>query len=118
LIQYYYRRKPKLIFFFNVALDQQCEQFNLCENEVKVYSAVAGSDLLGAAATDLPYVFSIEVRPQTTCWPGRTLFLLASSFPEKQRWVRALENTVNERKPAALPNNNQVADCVACYYYV
>ncbi|CAB4000998.1 citron Rho-interacting kinase isoform X1 [Paramuricea clavata] len=87
--------------------DQQCEQFNLCENEVKVYSAVAGSDLLGAAATDLPYVFSIEVRPQTTCWPGRTLFLLASSFPEKQRWVRALENAVNERKPAALPNNNQ-----------
>jgi hypothetical protein len=79
---------------------------------------VAGSDLLGAAATDLPYVFSIEVRPQTTCWPGHTLFLLASSFPEKQRWVRALENTVNERKPAALLNNNQVADCVACYYYV
>lgn len=79
---------------------------------------MAGSDLLGAAATDLPYVFSIEVRSQTTFWFGRTLVVLTSSFPEKQRWVRALENTVNERKPAALPNNNQVADCVACYYYV
>ena len=85
---------------------------------MKVYSAVAGSDVLGAAATDLPYVFSIEIRPKTTCWPGRTLFLLAPSFPEKQRWVRALENTVNERKATPLLNNDQVAGCGSCYYYV
>ncbi|XP_028400493.1 citron Rho-interacting kinase-like isoform X3 [Dendronephthya gigantea] len=88
---------------------QQCENVNLCceENEVKVHSAVAGSDLLGAAATDLPYVFSIEIHPQTTCWPGRTLFLLAPSFPEKQRWIRALENAVDEKKSKSLQNNEQ-----------
>ena len=105
---------------FRLPLDQHCENFNLFsdENDIKVHSAVAGSDLLGAAATDLPYVFSIEIRPQTTCWPGRTLFLLAPSFPEKQRWVRALENTVNERKATTLPSNEQVAGCLACYYYV
>lgn len=89
--------------------DQQCETFILCADEnVKVHSAIAGTDLLGAATTDLPYVFSIEVRPQTTCWPGRALFLLAPSFPEKQRWVRALENVVNERKCSAVSGTEQV----------
>lgn len=80
-------------------LDQYDETFNLSssDNDVKVHSAIARSDLLGVAATDLPYVFSIEIRPQTTCWPGCTLHLLSSSFPEKQRWVRALENIVRER---------------------
>ncbi|XP_046840291.1 citron Rho-interacting kinase-like isoform X2 [Xenia sp. Carnegie-2017] len=79
--------------------DQYDETFNLSssDNDVKVHSAIARSDLLGVAATDLPYVFSIEIRPQTTCWPGCTLHLLSSSFPEKQRWVRALENIVRER---------------------
>lgn len=77
------------------------------EGEVKVHSAVAGSDLVGAAATDLPYVFSIETLPKTTCWPGRRLFLLAPSFPEKQKWVQALEKVVNDPKHTASAQNHQ-----------
>ena len=107
-------------FNFCVFPEQEFESFDLCsdENEVKVHSAVPGSDLLGAATTDLPYVFSVDVRPKTTCWPGQTLFLLAPSFPEKQRWVRVLENTVNVKKSETLSNNDQVSDCMACRYYV
>ena len=78
------------------------------KGEVKVHSAVAGSDLVGAAATDLPYVFSIETLPKTTCWPGRRLFLLAPSFPEKQKWVQALEKVVNDPKHTASAQNHQV----------
>lgn len=36
----------------------------------------------------------MESHPHTTCWPGRTLYLLAPSFPDKQRWVTALESVV------------------------
>lgn len=36
----------------------------------------------------------MESHPHTTCWPGRTLYLLAPSFPDKQRWVSALESVV------------------------
>ena len=67
-------------------------------SDIKVHSAVAGSDLHGVAATDLPYVFSLEATPKTTCWPGRTVFLLAPSFPEKQRWVRVLERVASDNK--------------------
>ena len=78
------------------------------EGEVQVHSAVAGSDLVGAAATDLPYVFCLETLPKTTCWPGRTWFLLAPSFPEKQKWVRALERVVSDTKNAAPLQEQQV----------
>lgn len=43
---------------------------------------------------DVPYVLKMESHPHTTCWPGRTLYLLAPSFPDKQRWVTALESVV------------------------
>lgn len=42
----------------------------------------------------MPYVLKVESHPHTTCWPGRTLYLLAPSFPDKQRWVNALESVV------------------------
>jgi hypothetical protein len=36
----------------------------------------------------------VEVIPRTTCWPGRSLLIMALSFPEKQSWVSALEAVV------------------------
>lgn len=42
----------------------------------------------------MPYILKLESHPHTTCWPGRTLYLLAPSFPDKQRWVTALESIV------------------------
>src|SRR4029434_105400 len=32
--------------------------------------------------------------PHTTCCPGQTLYFMASSFPEKQRWVAVMEALV------------------------
>jgi len=38
----------------------------------------------------------VESIPLTTCWPGRTLFVMALTFPDKKAWVSALENIIQE----------------------
>lgn len=52
-------------------LDQYDETFNLSssDNDVKVHSAIARSDLLGVAATDLPYVFQSRFVPRPLVGP-------------------------------------------------
>ncbi|RXM92297.1 Citron Rho-interacting kinase [Acipenser ruthenus] len=44
---------------------------------------------------DIPYILKLESHPHTTCWPGRSLYFLAPSFPDKQRWVAVLESMVS-----------------------
>lgn len=44
--------------------------------------------------SDIPYVLKLESHPHTTCWPGQTLYFMAPSFPDKQRWVAVLESVV------------------------
>ena len=58
---------------------------------VAIHSAVAQSEVFSAAKTDVPFMFMIESVPLTTCWPGRTLFILALDFQQKKSWVSALE---------------------------
>ncbi|XP_014818850.1 PREDICTED: citron Rho-interacting kinase isoform X6 [Calidris pugnax] len=72
------------------------EEFELClpDGDVTVHGAVGASELTNTAKTDVPYILKLESHPHTTCWPGRTLYLLAPSFPDKQRWVTALESVV------------------------
>ncbi|XP_044514767.1 citron Rho-interacting kinase isoform X2 [Gracilinanus agilis] len=72
------------------------EEFELClpDGDVSIHGAVGASELANTAKTDVPYIMKMESHPHTTCWPGRTLYLLAPSFPEKQRWVTALEAVV------------------------
>ncbi|XP_007464935.1 PREDICTED: citron Rho-interacting kinase [Lipotes vexillifer] len=72
------------------------EEFELClpDGDVSIHGAVGASELANTAKADVPYVLKMESHPHTTCWPGRTLYLLAPSFPEKQRWVTALESVV------------------------
>ncbi|NXN34391.1 CTRO kinase, partial [Nycticryphes semicollaris] len=72
------------------------EEFELClpDGDVTVHGAVGASELTNTAKTDVPYILKLESHPHTTCWPGRTLYLLAPSFPDKQRWVTALESIV------------------------
>uniref|UniRef100_A0A8D2J7S3 Citron Rho-interacting kinase n=1 Tax=Varanus komodoensis TaxID=61221 RepID=A0A8D2J7S3_VARKO len=72
------------------------EEFELClpDGDVTVHGAVGATELLNTAKTDVPYILKLESHPHTTCWPGRTLYLLASTFPDKQRWVSALESVV------------------------
>lgn len=43
---------------------------------------------------DIPYVLKLESHPHTTCWPGQSLYFMAPSFPDKQRWVAVLESVV------------------------
>ncbi|XP_074869121.1 citron Rho-interacting kinase isoform X2 [Carettochelys insculpta] len=72
------------------------EEFELClpDGDVTVHGAVGATELTNTAKTDVPYILKVESHPHTTCWPGRTLYLLAPAFPDKQRWVSALESIV------------------------
>uniref|UniRef100_A0A4W4FMH3 Citron rho-interacting serine/threonine kinase b n=1 Tax=Electrophorus electricus TaxID=8005 RepID=A0A4W4FMH3_ELEEL len=72
------------------------DEFDLCvaDGEVIVHSAVGGSDLTNTTKADVPFVLKLESVPHASCWPAQTLFLMSSSFPEKQRWVAVLEAIV------------------------
>uniref|UniRef100_A0A8C6LTJ2 non-specific serine/threonine protein kinase n=1 Tax=Nothobranchius furzeri TaxID=105023 RepID=A0A8C6LTJ2_NOTFU len=72
------------------------EEFELCfpDGEVTVHGAVGASELINTAKSDIPYVLKLESHPHTTCWPGQTLYFMAPSFPDKQRWVAVLESVV------------------------
>lgn len=50
--------------------------------------------------SDVPYVLKLESSPQSTCWPGQTLYLMTSGFSEKQRWVAVLEAIVASSRGA------------------
>ncbi|XP_030631130.1 citron Rho-interacting kinase [Chanos chanos] len=72
------------------------EEFELClpDGEVTVHGAVGASELINTAKSDYPYVLKLESHPHTTCWPGQSLYFMAPSFPDKQRWVAVLESVV------------------------
>ncbi|XP_076006082.1 citron Rho-interacting kinase [Genypterus blacodes] len=73
------------------------EEFELClpDGDVTVHGAVAASELINTAKSDIPYVLKLESHPHTTCWPGQALYFMAPSFPDKQRWVAVLESVVS-----------------------
>ncbi|XP_030275571.1 citron Rho-interacting kinase isoform X5 [Sparus aurata] len=72
------------------------EEFELClpDGEVTVHGAVGASELINTAKSDIPYVLKLESHPHTTCWPGQSVYFMAPSFPDKQRWVAVLESVV------------------------
>uniref|UniRef100_A0A3Q0SHM4 Citron rho-interacting serine/threonine kinase n=1 Tax=Amphilophus citrinellus TaxID=61819 RepID=A0A3Q0SHM4_AMPCI len=72
------------------------EEFELYlpDGEVTVHGAVGASELINTAKSDIPYVLKLESHPHTTCWPGQSLYFMAPSFPDKQRWVAVLESVV------------------------
>ncbi|XP_078600368.1 citron Rho-interacting kinase-like isoform X4 [Branchiostoma floridae x Branchiostoma japonicum] len=74
-----------------------CDEFDLCPEDrtISIHSAVTAAELINTAKTDLPYIIKLEYHPCTTCWPGRTLHLMALSFPDKQHWAAALEAAVS-----------------------
>uniref|UniRef100_A0A673J6C3 Citron Rho-interacting kinase-like n=1 Tax=Sinocyclocheilus rhinocerous TaxID=307959 RepID=A0A673J6C3_9TELE len=78
------------------------DEFELClsDGDVTVHSAVGSSELPNTAKTDVPYVLKLESSPQSTCWPGQTLYLMTSGFSEKQRWVAVLEAIVASSRGA------------------
>uniref|UniRef100_A0A8C7R0L2 Citron rho-interacting serine/threonine kinase n=1 Tax=Oncorhynchus mykiss TaxID=8022 RepID=A0A8C7R0L2_ONCMY len=72
------------------------EEFELCLSDVDlmVHGAVGASELPNTAKSDVQYVLKLESHPHTSCWPGQTLYFMAPSFPDKQRWVAVLESVV------------------------
>ena len=44
---------------------------------------------------DVPYSFKIEVGVKNSCWPTRQVYFLASSFADKNLWVKKLEEIVS-----------------------
>ncbi|XP_064619813.1 citron rho-interacting kinase-like [Lineus longissimus] len=75
------------------------DTFNLfpVDADVTVSSAVTTSELVNTASTDLPYIMKIETRQKNSSLPGRSLYMMALSFPEKQKWVATLEALVSEQ---------------------
>uniref|UniRef100_A0A8C5BJP0 Citron rho-interacting serine/threonine kinase n=1 Tax=Gadus morhua TaxID=8049 RepID=A0A8C5BJP0_GADMO len=72
------------------------EEFELCpsDGEVMVHGAVGASELPNIGKSDVPYVLKLESFSHSPCWMGQSLYFMAPSFPEKQRWVAALESVV------------------------
>uniref|UniRef100_A0A3Q3X2J0 Uncharacterized protein n=1 Tax=Mola mola TaxID=94237 RepID=A0A3Q3X2J0_MOLML len=72
------------------------EELDLClsEGEVVVHGAVGASELPNTAKSDVPYVLKLESRCHAPCWPGQSLYFMAPSFPDKQRWVAVMESVV------------------------
>ena len=64
------------------------------------------SELIGNAPTDLPYILRVESRPR--CWPAQNLYLLAPSFPDKQKWVMSLETVLARIKKESESEARQV----------
>lgn len=99
--QKFCRLENTLLCFYdkeNLHSNTPTNELELCppDGEVIVHSAVCHGELLSTAKSDLPYIFKLEAQPLTTCWPGRTLYMMAPNFAEKQSWVAALESVTNK----------------------
>ncbi|XP_067458316.1 citron Rho-interacting kinase isoform X6 [Thunnus thynnus] len=72
------------------------EEFDLClsDGEVEVYGAVGASELPNTSKSDVPYVLKLESQCHAPCWPGQSVYFMAPSFPDKQRWVAVMESVV------------------------
>uniref|UniRef100_A0A3P8RNE4 Citron rho-interacting serine/threonine kinase n=1 Tax=Amphiprion percula TaxID=161767 RepID=A0A3P8RNE4_AMPPE len=94
------------------------EEFDLClsDGEVMVHGAVGASELPNTAKSDVPYVLKLESRCHTPCWPGQSIYFMAPSFPDKQRWVAVMESVVAggraSREKAEADASSSVGLCV------
>ncbi|CAL8318229.1 unnamed protein product [Merluccius merluccius] len=72
------------------------EEFELCpsDGEVMVHGAVGASELPNIGKSDVPYVLKLVSYSNSPCWMGQSLYFMAPSFPDKQRWVAVLESVV------------------------
>ncbi|XP_069022201.1 LOW QUALITY PROTEIN: citron Rho-interacting kinase [Embiotoca jacksoni] len=72
------------------------DEFDLClsDGEVVVHGAVGASELPNTAKSDVPYVLKLESRCHAPCWPGQSIYFMAPSFPDKQRWVAVMDSVV------------------------
>ena len=107
---YFLVRNLNCIFFLSFPENSSpSEMLHLCgkDGHVTVHSAVMSSELMGTAPTDLPYILRVESRQR--CWPVQNLYLLAPSFPVKQKWVTSLEFVLDEIKKKNNDGDDQVS---------
>ena len=108
----------KLLRFSFSENSSPSEALHLCgkDGHVTVHSAVMSSELIGTAPTDLPYILRVESRQR--CWPVQNLYILAPSFPVKQKWVTSLEFVLDEIKKKNINGEDQVTNTFYFSYYV
>ncbi|XP_068166167.1 citron Rho-interacting kinase [Antennarius striatus] len=72
------------------------EEFDLClsDGDVVVHGAVGASELPNTSKSDVPFVLKLESHCHAPCWPGQSVYFMAPSFPDKQRWVAVIESVV------------------------
>lgn len=86
---------------------------NITDGELNIHPAIPASELIWAASNDVPYIFSIELLPYTLGWPRRTLYFLAPTFSDKQKWVAGLEYISDEvKKGTQKQDHGMVTDVI------
>lgn len=65
---------------------------------------------------DIPYVLKLESHPHTSCWPGQSLYFMAPSFPDKQRWVAVLESVVGSHRGSRERVDGDAVSLSQCLY--
>lgn len=63
---------------------------------------------------DIPYVLKLESHPHTSCWPGQSLYFMAPSFPDKQRWVAVLESVVGSHRGSREKVDGDAVSLIQC----
>ncbi|XP_013411318.1 citron Rho-interacting kinase [Lingula anatina] len=89
----------KLCIFDDHTCQTMVDEFDLCppKGTVSLHTAVSPAEINTTAVADLRFIMKLEARSHTTCWPGRTMYLMALSFPEKQKWIATIEAIINQQ---------------------
>ncbi|CAH1802517.1 unnamed protein product [Owenia fusiformis] len=100
----------ELCIYQNDNTSQPEERFELDPDngEVTVHSGVPAAELTSTASTDLPFVLRLEFKPVTTCWPERSMYLMALDFADKQKWVATLEAVVAQNRSDDASKNAKI----------
>ncbi|XP_071962561.1 citron rho-interacting kinase-like [Antedon mediterranea] len=87
---------------YNKDTSAECpmQEHDLCpsDGEVSVSPGVSASDFPNSATMDLPYIMRIDWRPHTSCWPGKSIYLMTTCFDDKQKWMAVLEKITDQVK--------------------
>lgn len=84
--------------------------------EIKLLAEEQTNAFFLCLCVDIPYVLKLESHPHTTCWPGQSLYFMAPSFPDKQRWVAVLESVVGGSRGSREKVDSDAVSIMPAYY--
>lgn len=71
-------------------------RFDLCEKQgFGLTETVTQPEVPGTAKSDLPFIFRVESKSPSTCWPTARLDIMALSQLDKKNWLKALRSLPN-----------------------